>query len=147
MADAKGSMGRLISLVLILVFAGGGYLYMRSRPPKGGNLQAIVLEDSAEIISGGKTLEDVKVILKHPNPVDAGEGVFVFDISQVDPQSKDKVEAIVRGGKVIGLRFQDDRIPPPKASKPGPGDPEPEAEPAPETPPADGGTGAEGGGG
>ncbi len=132
--DRKGGMARLVALVVVLAAAGGAYFYMQSRPPKGGNLERIVNEDEANIIADHKTLDEVKKIFHHDSP-DAGTepGVYLFDFSKLDPKNKEKVEVVVKGGKVIAMRFLDERLPVPKP--PLPGNPNAKEEP-PETAPS-----------
>ncbi|MCG3121673.1 MAG: hypothetical protein GIKADHBN_00041 [Phycisphaerales bacterium] len=133
MADGrKGNLARLGILIIVLAAAGGYFMYKRSLPPKGGNLERIVLEDSAGL--RGKTLEDVKRVFRHDKP-DPGseEGVWVFDFSKVDPSNPAKIEVVIRRGQVASMREFDGRIPEPKPALTG--DPEPSDAPA--EPPAD----------
>lgn len=117
MADQKqGTYVRLGVLIVVLAAAGGFYMIRSSAPPKGGNLERIVLEDSANIISGGKTIDDVKKIFRHDSPEPGHEqGVYLFDFAKVDPSNTARIEVVVRGGKVIAMREFEGRIPAPRA--------------------------------
>lgn len=138
---AEGSNGGVLVRVgiLVAVLAGlGGYVYFKqSQAPRSGNLMQIVLEDSEGIIAEGKNLEEVKKIFRHDSPVEGEPGVWLFDFSKIDPANTAKIEVIVRGGKVIGMREFDGRIPAPKPSPQGtpdaqPGENAPAGEPAPD---------------
>lgn len=129
----KGSLIRLVVLVVVLAAAGGYFVFQQSKPPKGGNLDRIVNEDSAGLIGG--SLDAVKSAFHHPSPEKgAEEGVWLFDFSKVDPTNSAKIEVVVRGGKVASMREFDDRVPPPKPALKG----EPDASDASTTPPPSG---------
>lgn len=140
MADgSKGTLVRLAVLVVVLAGVGGFYLFKSSKPPRGGNLERIVEEDSENIISEHKSLDEVKKIFHHDKPEPGLEpDVWLFDFSKVDPDNPAKIEVVVKGGKVIGMREFDPRVPPPKPpTARDPKQPEPEPEPAPEPAPSD----------
>lgn len=136
---SKGNLIRLGLLAVVLAAVGGFYFFQSTKPPKGGNLDRIVNEDSAGIIAEHKTLDEVKKIFKHESP-EAGlePGLWLFDFSKVDPDNKAKVEVMVKGGKVVMMREFDERVPPPKPPTPrDPNDPEPPEDPPADEPPAD----------
>lgn len=137
---AEGNSGVLVRVGVLVAILGalGGYVYFKqSQPPRGGNLMQIVTEDSAGIIAEGKSLDEVKKLFRHDQPVEGEPGVWLFDFSKIDPQNTAKIEVVVRGNKVVSMREFDGRIPTPKVAPPAGDQPAEEPTEEPSQSPAD----------
>jgi hypothetical protein len=104
----KGSLIRVVALLVVLVALGGGLLYMRLAQ---SNLNTVGRIESYVNGGGlvGKSLDDVKTELGHENPtLKAGEeGVYLFDMTEKDPKLAVVIEVVIRGNKVNANRTYD----------------------------------------
>lgn len=104
----KGSLIRIVVLLVILAAAVGGYFYMQQMNSSLNSVEKI----ETYVASGklvGKSLDDAKAALGHENPTPkAGEeSVYLFDMTEKDPQLTVVVEVVVRGGVVNANRTYD----------------------------------------